>query len=262
VARGAVIFHAMCESCHRPGDAQRVSGGKMEDVPEFLGVFYAANITLHETAGIGKMSDEEIARIIRYGVNKDKKITVMNAFGMSDSDLAAVLGFMRSGDPLFEPDPNVVPKSEPSFMGKIIIGNTVVVPTDRPASGVTMPSKEDKLAYGRYLAHDVSDCAGCHTAGFDPAKVNGPDAFGGGFEFVDRSGATVYSTNISFHETGLGKWSMEDFAKGLREGVRPAGGGSLRYPMPKFVGLPDEDVAALYEYLKSVPAVASKVPAK
>ncbi len=260
VARGGAIFHSMCEGCHRAPGAERVSGNQMMEVPAFLGTFQAANITLHPTAGIGALKDEDIARIIRYGVSHDNRMTVMSGTAMADADIAAVIGFIRSGDPLFAPDPKQMPRTELSFPGKVLLtlAGALSVP-ERPASGIAVPPKTDKLAYGRYLAHDVFDCAGCHTPGFDMAKGEGPEAFSGGFEFQDPSGATVIAPNITFHDSGIGKWSLQDFTVALQNGLRPNGAGVLRAPMPRFRGLQPEDLEALYEYIKSKPALPSKV---
>ncbi|HET9451302.1 MAG TPA: hypothetical protein VFO83_10490, partial [Aggregicoccus sp.] len=42
VARGAALFHASCEGCHRTPDSARASGGHLPEVPAFLGRFYAS----------------------------------------------------------------------------------------------------------------------------------------------------------------------------------------------------------------------------
>jgi mono/diheme cytochrome c family protein len=261
IAHGKIIFSSMCAGCHREAGAEHVSGGRMKEVPEFLGEFNAANITLHETAGIGQFKDEDIARVIRYGVRPNNEMAKgMGGSQMADSDIAAVIGYIRSGDPLFAPDPKVVPRTKLSTMGKVVLyltGNLGV--PDRPASGISVPKKDDQIAYGRYLAHDVFDCAGCHTPGFDSAKATGPEAFSGGFEFTDpTTGKPVVSPNLTFHETGLKDWTQEDFAKAVRDGQKKSGG-AVQLPMPKFEGLPDADVAAIYAYLKSKPALPSAV---
>lgn len=262
VARGAVIFHTMCESCHRGADSEHASGTQMKEIPPPLGTFYSANITMHPTAGIGALNDGQIARAIRYGVDHLNHKSMIATFGMGDADVAAVIGFMRSGDPLFTPDPKVMPHSELSFLGKIIFSTSGMsaVP-NRPASGIPVPPKTDKVAYGRYLAHEVFDCAGCHTTGFNPDKTQGADVFAGGFEFKDPTGATVFSPNITFHETGLAKYSQQDLARAIRDGLRPDAS-VVRPPMPRFRGVDDEEVAALYEYLKTVPQKPTKVAAK
>ncbi|NVJ02950.1 c-type cytochrome, partial [Myxococcus sp. AM009] len=251
--RGASIFHASCESCHRGGDAETASGAPLRELPSYMGRFYAANLTSHAEAGIGAMTDEELARAIRYAVSRDGRLMVMPSYGMGDADLAAVLGFMRSGHPLFTPDSVPAPPSEFSFFGGIgfrfITGNE---PVERPASGIPVPPKAATREYGHYMAHDVYDCASCHTDGFSPRKTEGDDVFAGGMAFVDPEGRKVHSSNITFHETGLAHWTLEDFTRAVRDGLAPDGS-VLRSPMPRFRGMDAVEARALYDYLRSVP---------
>lgn len=254
VARGAVIFHSTCEVCHRAAGAERASGAQLTEAPAFLGTFHAPNITSDPAAGIGAMADEDIARVIRFGVGVHGERRLMPTYAMGDADVAAVLGFLRSADPMFRPDPQVRPVSRPSVLGKtlLVVAGAMAVPR-RPASGVAVPAKADSVAYGRYLAHDVFDCVGCHTPGYSESKVSGPDAFSGGAEFRDPSGGTLLSKNLTPHETGLAHYDRDDLGRALRKGQRPDGT-PLSTPMPVFAGLDDVDVSALYTYLRSVPA--------
>ncbi|WP_141607842.1 cytochrome c, partial [Myxococcus sp. AB022] len=251
--RGAAIFHASCESCHRGGDAETASGAPLRELPSYMGRFYAANLTSHAEAGIGAMTDEALARAIRYAVSRDGRLMVMPSYGMGDADLAAVLGFMRSGHPLFTPDSVPAPPSKFSFFGGIgfrfITGNE---PVERPASGIPVPPKAATREYGHYMAHDVYDCASCHTDGFSPRKTEGDDVFAGGMAFVDPEGRNVHSSNITFHETGLAHWTLEDFTRAVRDGLAPDGS-VLRSPMPRFRGMDEVEARALYDYLRSVP---------
>jgi mono/diheme cytochrome c family protein len=255
IKRGEGIFRGDCEACHRQGGSQQASGGKLSELPEMLGTFYAANITSHPTAGIGKATDEELARIIRYGVNREGKLSIMPPSAMGDADIQAVLGFLRSADPLFAPDPTVQPPQEPSFVGKIGIKLALDVP-DRPAQGIPVPAKGVTPEYGRYMAHDVHDCAGCHSPGRDGT---GKKAFSGGNEFRTLDGSTVQSSNITFDATGLEGWTLEDFTRALRDGLG-RDGAPVRHPMPRYRGPDDTDMRALYEYLRSVKPVKHEIP--
>src|SRR4051812_29784322 len=68
---------------------------------------------------------------------------------------------------------------------------------------------------GKYIA-TAGNCATCHTA-------EGGEPFAGGLAFATPFG-TMYSTNITQDaETGIGKWSQEEFANAVRKGVRPNG---------------------------------------
>jgi len=265
IARGATIFQGTCEVCHRAPDAQRASGALMAEVPAWLGTFYAANLTSDPNAGIGSLSDAAIARMIRFGVNREGRWGPMPTYGMSDADLAAVIGFLRSEDPLFAPDPKPTPRSELSLLGQIaLVLAGQLTPPDRPASGVAAPERAPNAEYGRYLAGEVYQCGDCHTAGMEPDKLRGPDAYAGGADMVGQNGETLYSPNLTPDEqTGIGRWSRAEFAHAVRDGIGPDGV-PLRAPMPRFRGLEEVEVDALLAFLRSLPPkknlVAGRTP--
>ena len=91
----------------------------------------------------------------------------------------------------------------------------------------------------------------------DPEKSAG--YMGGGNELRDQSGAIIRSANITFdEETGIGKWSEAEFARAVRDGVRPDKS-VLLYPMEMMPELTEEDAGALYAYLKTVPKLRHAV---
>lgn len=97
------------------------------------------------------------------------------------------------------------------------------------------------VAHGEYLAR-AGDCIACHTS-------QGGKPFAGGLKFDTPIGA-IYSTNITPDaSSGIGKWTYDDFAKAVREGVRP--NGDTLYPAmpyPSYARLSDDDMKALYAY--------------
>ena len=106
---------------------------------------------------------------------------------------------------------------------------------------------------GRYLAI-AGNCASCHTAG-DGELLAGAVAFATPF-------GKIYSTNITpDEETGIGKWTPAQFLRALRQGV-DADGEHLYpvFPYTSFTKVTDADGAALFAYLKSVPAVSARAP--
>lgn len=112
----------------------------------------------------------------------------------------------------------------------------------------------DLVARGEYLAV-AGNCATCHTA------ANG--AFmAGGLAFETPFGR-IYSTNITPDpDTGIGGWTAVDLLNSMRHGVRPDGTHLYPvFPYPNFTRVSDEDVAALYAYLMSLPAVRHAAPA-
>jgi mono/diheme cytochrome c family protein len=260
VQHGKELFEVACAECHRAKGETQAAGQQMTDIPEFLGKFYTANITSDPEFGIGKRSDGEIARIIRTGVNHEGRMTIMPARALGDSDVAAILGYLRSSDPIFAPSKKPTPKTEYSLAAKaIFLMNGLTKPRELPASGIPVPQRAATKEYGHYLAHEVYDCGACHTAGFAAGKVESEKAFAGGFEFVGADGKKIHSANLTFHETGLKGWSEEEFGNALRNGLRPDGT-IVRPPMPRFRTASDVDVAAMYVYLSSLKAKESAVP--
>ena len=104
------------------------------------------------------------------------------------------------------------------------------------------------LKKGEYLAR-AGDCIACHT---DPAGK----LFAGGFAMPTPFG-TLYSTNITPDpDTGIGKWTADQFYTVMHSGRFPDGG--LLYPaMPfgNYTRVTRADSDAIFAYLRSVPAV-------
>ena len=100
-----------------------------------------------------------------------------------------------------------------------------------------------------YLAR-AGDCVACHS-------IPGDKAFAGGLKMGTPLGA-IYSTNITPDpETGIGRYSLADFERAVRQGI--AKDGHRLYPAmpyPSYVKLTDADVAVLYRFfMKEVPPV-------
>jgi mono/diheme cytochrome c family protein len=104
------------------------------------------------------------------------------------------------------------------------------------------------VAKGEYLAR-AGDCIACHTA--QEGKL-----FAGGLAMPTPFG-TLYTSNITpDKETGIGKWSADDFYATMHVGRFPDGG--LLYPaMPfgSYTKVTRADSDAIFAYLRSVPSV-------
>lgn len=63
-------------------------------------------------------------------------------------------------------------------------------------------------------------------------------------------------------ESGLGRWTEHDFARTLRTGRHMGLGRAVLPPMPipAYSHFSDQDLAAIYAYLRTVPAVKNRVP--
>jgi mono/diheme cytochrome c family protein len=127
--------------------------------------------------------------------------------------------------------------------------------TSRAEESISPPESD-----GEYLAR-AADCVACHS-------ITGGKAFAGGLKMGTPLGA-IYSTNITPDpETGIGRYSLADFDRAVRQGI--AKDGHRLYPAmpyPSYVKLTAADVAALYDFfVKQVPPVRqanlkSEIPA-
>jgi mono/diheme cytochrome c family protein len=109
----------------------------------------------------------------------------------------------------------------------------------------------DVVKRGEYLAR-AGDCIACHTA---------PEGrtFAGGRAMPTPFG-TLYASNITpDRETGIGRWTAEDFYVAMHRGRFPDGG--LIYPAMPFASytkVTRADSDAILAYLKSIPPVNQK----
>ncbi len=121
----------------------------------------------------------------------------------------------------------------------------------------------DRSPHARFSSEDIArgealsaagHCASCHTS------ADGP-AFAGGYA-VNTPFGKIWGSNLTPDpETGIGRWSLEAFARAMREGVSRDGSHLFpAFPYYAYTKLSDEDVESLYAYLMTRPAVAAVVP--
>lgn len=262
IARGEKIFRSECAACHADASGRRFSGTRLRDAPEFIGEFHSSNLTRDRRAGIGAWSDRDLARLLRFGVGRDGHYAGMPRFeALGDADVAAVIGFMRSDDPGFDAVPVRTPPMRVTVLGTLAIGFVVGIDVDAPTSGVPVPPKGSTSSYGRYMATAVYRCQGCHTDTLDQDQLSRPDAYSGGFAFPDAQGHVVYSANITPDATtGIGRWSAAQFVRAMQSGIAPDGR-PLRPPMRPLRFADEEELLAIYAYLRTVKPVRHAVPA-
>ena len=165
----------------------------------------------------------------------------------------------------------------------------VAVAKSKEAKGAKA-MKMDPVARGGYIV-SYSGCNDCHTpwvfnkefgmpipdmtrmlsghpAGTpDSATKINPKTdlalIGGTFTQFTLPFGIVYSANLTpDKETGLGNWTEEMFIKALRTGMHlGAEGRPILPPMPwpEFRNFTDEDLKAIFAFLKSIPAIHNPV---
>lgn len=240
VARGAHLADAIskCTDCH--GDDL---GGRVFIDEQPFGRFVAPNLT-GGSPTVSGWSDADWIRAIRHGVNPvGRPLVFMPSQPFSSlgaSDLAAIIGYVKQVPPVTRE----LPKSSPGPIARLLfltgklplldaetIDHLAPMPAD-PTPGTTPE-------YGRYLAV-TGGCTTCH----------GPD-LAGGIQMGPRG--TPASANIS--PAGIGSWSESDFTRALREGKRPNGSAINPFmPWTKTRKMTDDEILAVWAYLKTVPA--------
>ena len=103
---------------------------------------------------------------------------------------------------------------------------------------------------GEYI-FNLAGCEGCHT----DKKNNGPRLAGG--RAFETDFGTFYSPNITPDvQTGIGVWTYADFKTAMRHGRAPDGSHYFpSFPYTSYTRMTDEDLKALWDYLKSQPGV-------
>ncbi|MFN7116351.1 MAG: c-type cytochrome [Saprospiraceae bacterium] len=151
------------------------------------------------------------------------------------------------------------------------------------------PTQEDLVKRGEYLITTMG-CNDCHTP-----KVMGPNGpeldqsrllsghpaeqplgkvdttmlkdwafFAPTLTAAVGPWGVTYSANLTPDDTGIANWTEEQFKKAIKEGKSKGMDGTrpLLPPMPwqNYVNISDEDVKAMFTYLKSLKPVKNVVP--
>ncbi|HEY2871572.1 MAG TPA: cytochrome c, partial [Reyranella sp.] len=114
-------------------------------------------------------------------------------------------------------------------------------------------------SFDRYLVAEGEDlaklgnCAGCHT--------NNPSKPLAGGRALDTPFGTVFATNLTPHEDGIGAWSNDAFERAMRRGI--ARDGTQLYPAfpyDHFTHASDHQIEALYAWLMTRRPIAGRAP--
>lgn len=276
LARGTYLAEhvLLCSECHADRDwtvwsAPSVApqgAGRSEclgtDQPmagvaaDFPGTICFANITADRTSGVGAWTDGELLRAIREGVDRDGHalFPIMPYFifrHLSDEDARSLVVWVRSLPAV----PREQAPKQVNFPVSLFI-RLVPQPLEAP---VPEPDRADSVRYGEYLA-TIGRCAFCHS----PRRGQSPDPvpgrlFAGGNEFRGPFGIRR-SSNLTPHASGLGDTSRDGFIALFRRHAQPERVSPEQNTImawSAYAGMTEADLGALYDYLRTVPAVAS-----
>jgi hypothetical protein len=252
-----------CHSTHNEGvfgrppiDGTEGMGGTLFGREEGLpGDIYAPNITPY---ALGSWTDGEIVRAISCGVNKDNKplfplMSYLAVGQMSKEDVYSIVSYLRTLKPI-ETKKN--PERSLDFPLNMLV-NTM----PKNADYQPIPDKKNKVLYGKYMTN-AAGCFICHTQMDKGEPIKGKE-FAGGEKFKLKGKGTVISPNITPDmETGIGAWKKDDFIRRFKSyQVREVKEGEFQSLMPwaSYSRMTEEDLGAIYEYLRTVPVVKNTV---
>jgi cytochrome c553 len=227
---------AKCQDCHE-GDL----GGKMMIDDAAFARLATANLTAGR-GGLAGYTDADFERAIRHGVGRDGRPLIFmpsDAYGvLSDEDLAAMLGYLRTFPPVDREHPE--PKVGPVARMLYLTGNFPLLPAEITRHDAPRAPRKPGVTveYGEYLA-TVGGCRSCH--GQRLAGDANPDA-----------------PDITVGR--LADWKEKDLLRALREGRRPDGSAidPSKMPWVRSGLMTDDEMRALWNYLRSLPAAPKK----
>lgn len=273
VARGEYLVRhvGICFDCHsersaaayampfKPG-REGVAGFSWDREKGFPGVLVASNLTSDRETGLGSWTDGEIVRAIREGVDRNGEalfpiMPYAHLRELSDEDVKAVVAYLRTLQPVRWQRPAKELDVPLNFVEKF-----VPKPLEGPVAG---PDRSDPVAYGKYLT-TVASCVECHTPKDEKERPIAGQEFSGGWT-MHGPGFEVVTANITPHPANwMGIATKEQFIARFRsyanfQEVPAANGRNTLMPWISYSGMTDEDLGAIYDYLKTVKPIERKV---
>ena len=267
IARGHYVVRVVgdCATCHGATD-QRNAYAEGADVPlsggfEFKippGEFRVKNITPDPETGIGRISDGAIARALRFGVGHDGRalLPFMEMQGLSDEDLAAVISYLRTQPPVRNP----VPDHHYNLLGMIVRATVLANPVGPKSPPPQVSPRGATVENGRYLAESVANCWACHTTRNPNTGQLTGTLYGGTTGFTDDHDRTrTWSPPNLTPDPKTGRsaiFTEDQFVARFRAGRVIPGS-----PMPwqTFRLMSDDDIRAIYKFLRTLPPVENDV---
>ncbi|MFZ5446761.1 MAG: c-type cytochrome [Myxococcota bacterium] len=240
IKEGGRLFGARgCKKCH--GDD---GGGALILENAMLGTVYGPNLTRGKGSVTGNYTDADWVRTVRHGIKPDGYPTqVMDSKEyqyMIDSDLGQIIAFIKSMPPVDrQPPPLHITAFSYIWHGLEWLDVTTADQVDhsrKPAE--VKPSAEPE--FGKYVLR--LQCQGCHGETLSGGKLSG------------APGLPIPPNLTPDDETGLGKWTFEQFATVMRTGKRPDGRVLDKFmPWDTYAAMSDDELTAIWTFLRSQP---------
>ena len=225
-----------CTECHG-GDL----GGAVAVEAQPVATFVGPNLTPGEGSVIRDYSVGDWVRALRHGIGPDGDPLLLMPSGdyywLGESDLGALIAYLRSLEPVDrDPGPTRVGPLGRLFLalGRLPVREAEEIPHGRDPAAAPEPGPGP--AYGMYLAR-ISGCVGCHGSDLRGGPVPGaPPEIPRAPDITRRA---------------LQAWSRDDFARALREGVRPDSTPISPFmPWEQYAGMTETEIKALWAFLQ------------
>jgi mono/diheme cytochrome c family protein len=262
LARGKNLFSG-CEGCHSPHDWTRHDApvppgmhGAGQILPFTEGVpgrIVAPNLTPDPETGAGSWTDDMLARAIREGIGHDgRTLFPMMPYPhyrlLPDEDVASLVTYIRTLPPVRNP----LPKTEIIFPVRYLI-RSVPEPIVAP---VPPPDLSTPVKRGEFLVN-VTGCSDCHTPQRQGQPIKGLD-YAGGYMLAGLWGR-VASANITPDPSGIPYYDEALFLQVMRTGYVKTRKLNQIMPWWEFRNMTDEDLKAMFAYLRTLPPVRHNV---
>ena len=217
------------------------------------GRVFAPNLTADPDTGLGRWSDDAIARAVREGITRDgRALFPMMPYGhyahLAEEDLASIVVFLRSLPPVSKR----LPATEIAFPVNYLIRDA-----PRPiTSPVPPPDLSTPAKRGQYLV-DISGCTDCHTPVKNGAPIAGLEFSGG--QMLEGPWGSVASPNITPDASGIPYYDEALFVQTIRTGAVKSRILNPIMPWPLLRQLTDEDLKDIFAYLKTLKPVQHRV---
>jgi mono/diheme cytochrome c family protein len=263
-ARGQYLVENLgCFDCHgehdwKKHDAPLIAGTAGAGYAEFPmaglpGRVTPPNITPDPETGAGNWTDDQLARAIREGIGHDGRalfpfMPYPDLRIMSDEDLASVIVYIRSIPPVHK----ALPKTEIIFPVKYLMRSVPQPVTE----AVPEPDRSNPVVYGKYMV-TIAGCTDCHTPQSKGQNLPGMD-FAGGF-ILEGPWGRVASANITPDASGISYYDEALFIQTMRTGYVKARELNQIMPWWHFRNLTDDDLKAMFAYLRTLKPVKHRV---
>lgn len=258
----AVATASDCIACHSVPGGKPFAGGLAMATP--IGTIYSTNITPAKT-GIGGYTYEEFARALRDGVAKDghrlyPAMPYPAYAKLSDADMKALYAYFMTGvEAVEQPNRDSDIPWPLSIRWPLAVWSKLFVDS-KPFQPVS--ERDEQWNRGAYLVEGPGHCGSCHTPrgiGFQEKALGAAD----GEHFL--AGGVIdgwFAKSLRNDKgAGLGDWSEDDIVAFLKTGRThrtAAFGGMTEVISHSTQHMPDQDLAAMARYLKSLPAKPGK----